>query len=502
MRIHPTLAFLIFVLLVSFPLFGHLDVIPMQIWDESRVADQAMEMIRSHNWLIPTYRNEPDMWMTKPPMLVWLQILCMKIVGYNEYGIRLPSALAALGLCLILFWLFAKKAADPFTGLITVIVLITIPGYVINHGTRTGEYDSLLTFFMAAYAISFFLYCEENKRKYLSITFVFLILACLTKGIQGLVFLPALFIYAIYKKKVASTFKAWQFYAGVAGFFIFVVGYYLLREHYNPGFLKTMQENEIGGRYSKTVEGHEGNAWDYFNQLINTYFTYWYLLVIPGVLTGIYSKEVWIRNLTIFSTLVAGIYLAVLSNGQTKVYWYLLPLYPFLAIIVAVFLYTACKLLASIDIRKIGMSHNVLPYAFLLMILLTPYLNICKFVAADISDVTMNEERYNMQKYLQGILHSHDSNNDNSVFLTDGLAQDLEWYFLVFEQEKRPIFLKMRDQIAAGQKVVAYLPETKQYIAEHFNSNIIYVYKNVAVYMIESRKVKSEPNVPASEPKQ
>ena len=137
-------------LVAFFPFFCNLDAIPMQLWDESRLANHVAEMLRSKNWIITEYLGQPDMWMTKPLLMVWLQILFTKIVGINELAIRLPSALAAVGTCLCIFYLFSRKLKLPLPGIIAVFVLVTTQGYVILHGTRTGEYDSLLTFFMMA----------------------------------------------------------------------------------------------------------------------------------------------------------------------------------------------------------------------------------------------------------------------------------------------------------------------------------------------------------------
>jgi len=83
-------------LLVSIPIFQRLDFYTIRIWDESRLAINAYEMYHSGNYLIPTYKGEPDMWSTKPPLMIWVQVLSMKLFGVNEMGIRLPSALAAL----------------------------------------------------------------------------------------------------------------------------------------------------------------------------------------------------------------------------------------------------------------------------------------------------------------------------------------------------------------------------------------------------------------------
>ena len=145
MTIKPSVAFLILLLIVAIPLFAHLDSFPLAEWDESHLAINAADMYKNHNWIVTTVDNNPDMWQTKPPLMIWLQVLSMKMFGINELAVRLPAAIAALGTCLLLFFFFTKKYKEPWLGLIAVAVLVSTDGYIQLHGVRNGEYDSLLT---------------------------------------------------------------------------------------------------------------------------------------------------------------------------------------------------------------------------------------------------------------------------------------------------------------------------------------------------------------------
>ena len=69
----------IVLLIVAIPLFAHLDGTPVQVWDESRLAESALEMTRSSNWLVPPYNGEPDMWSTKPPLMIVLETVSISI---------------------------------------------------------------------------------------------------------------------------------------------------------------------------------------------------------------------------------------------------------------------------------------------------------------------------------------------------------------------------------------------------------------------------------------
>ncbi|UOQ78563.1 hypothetical protein MUN84_08455 [Hymenobacter sp. 5516J-16] len=64
---------------------------PIYLWDESRVAVNAAEMALNNNWLVAHFEGQPDLWNTKPPLLLWLQVLSIKLFGFNEVAIRLPT---------------------------------------------------------------------------------------------------------------------------------------------------------------------------------------------------------------------------------------------------------------------------------------------------------------------------------------------------------------------------------------------------------------------------
>lgn len=84
--------FLVLIIIVAIPIFGHLDELPIQLWDESRLANNALEMSRSGNLIVTTWAKVPDMWNTKPPFLIWQQALLIKLLGPVDIAIRLPSA--------------------------------------------------------------------------------------------------------------------------------------------------------------------------------------------------------------------------------------------------------------------------------------------------------------------------------------------------------------------------------------------------------------------------
>ena len=114
-----TYGFTLFLLLglAFFALFFRLSSPPMQRWDEARLALNAVEMSHDHQWLVTKHDGQPDLWNTKPPLMIWLQVLSMQALGYSELAVRLPAALAALATVLMLFWYGPTLPARALDGL-------------------------------------------------------------------------------------------------------------------------------------------------------------------------------------------------------------------------------------------------------------------------------------------------------------------------------------------------------------------------------------------------
>ena len=495
MRFKPYAGLFIVILIATIPLFGHLDSAPLYIWDEARLAHSALEMNHTHNWIVTTIDGQPDMWNTKPPLLIWIQALMIGLLGVGELAIRLPSALAALAVVIMLYFFFTKKFKTPLLGIITVAVLITSHGFVAVHGTRTGDYDSLLTLLMTGYALSFYLFLEEEKRKYLYWFFFLITLACLTKGIQSVMFLPPLFIYAAYRKKVLLVLKQKQTYLGILFFLIFGVGFYLLREHYNPDYIKAVMQNEIGGRYNGVIESHTGDGWFYFDYLTGIQFSEWYLLILPGFLLGLFSSDIRIKNLSVFSFTLALTYFLILMGGKTKIYWYTMPVVPFLSILVAIFLFTICKIIAGFTnwkniLSRYGSSSfsRWFSYFFLILIISPPYFKIYTFALAVDIEYPGTKEKMYMEMFLKDVLH-HEKNIDGCSILIDGLGeQDMKWYLNAFSFQHRPYKIVTIPEIDPNGKIVAYLPASKRLIDSNFNAQRLDTFYNVTTYKLNGRK--------------
>lgn len=118
-------------------------------WDESLYAMSAAEMLDSGDWIGTTRHGELDYFNSKPPLNAWMIALSMKAFGRNITAMRLPSATAAF-LSVVLMMVWARRAFDEATALLSGIVLATSFAFFYVHSGRTANADAWLALFVFA----------------------------------------------------------------------------------------------------------------------------------------------------------------------------------------------------------------------------------------------------------------------------------------------------------------------------------------------------------------
>jgi 4-amino-4-deoxy-L-arabinose transferase-like glycosyltransferase len=330
-----------------FLVFHKLDAAVVYLWDESRLAKNAIEMMGNGNWLVAHFDGKPDLWNTKPPLAIWLQALSMHALGINELALRLPTALAVLGTVLFLYQLprFAAKTEEiatahkVFLGFAIGLILLSSQGYMGDHGSRTCDYEGILILFTVLAYFQFFLYTEKSQSKHLCYAFAFLGLGVLTKSVQVLIPAPFILLWFISQRKLTVVLKDKYLYLGILLFLMLGPSFYLLREWAAPGYLDAAWNNDMGGRYATVIEDHTSSNDFYFNLLFGSHFMPWAVLaaVFP-LLMFRYPFAQW-KRLGWFSLGIGVIYQLIVAFSKTKTGWYANPSYPFFAVVAALSLH-------------------------------------------------------------------------------------------------------------------------------------------------------------------
>jgi len=424
-------------------------------------------MFSNGNYLVTHYEGNPEMWNTKPPLLIWLQVLFFTLIGPSELALRLPSAFAALGVCITLYLFSIKYLKSTIFAFLACLILVTSAGYTQFHVTRTGDYDSLLILFMLCYALAFFAYTESRNKNYLFYLFLFLTLAVLTKSIQGLLFIPALFTYAVVFRKV-HLFINKNIIIPALLFVFLVASYYLLREQYNEGYLQAVWENELGGRYFETNENHEQEFLFYFKLLYKYHFNYWFGLFLLGSACLLLPIKEELRKVGFFSLIVIFTYWLVISLSKTKLEWYESPMFPFLSILAAVPIYLGHMILLQFLRQKV-IAFLVIG-SMLFLIYQTPCVKTFNRTYY-FKPFEWEKGTYEIGYILQQTLRNKDEFSSYDICF-DGYHPHLMFYVYLLEKSGKTINSIRKDQLSPGDEVWISQPELMTFVESEFEFRI------------------------------
>ncbi len=330
------LAIALFLLASALFLFLDTRTTPVVLWDESRNVVNALEMKRGGLSLVTTYGFAPDLWNTKPPLLIWLMSASASLFGPSEWTLRLPSALASLGTLLIVI-LFVRRAAGSLaTGLIAATILLLSPGFFGEHGARTADYDALLLFFTTLYLqlLFFAVHRPRPALVLLAAAGAAIACACLTKSVAGLVPGAGLALYLLATGRWRRILRNRSGYGLMTALAVApVLGFYLARDAAMPGYLAAAFRNDVIGRVRESLVGREAGPLFYASELVAGWFFAGPLLIgAPLAFRLLRGKA---RTLFLYSLAAAAAPLLVYSFATTKLIHYVLPAFPWLAVLVA-----------------------------------------------------------------------------------------------------------------------------------------------------------------------
>ncbi|HEY2177281.1 MAG TPA: glycosyltransferase family 39 protein [Caulobacteraceae bacterium] len=345
----PDLIAVVGFLLLCALLIYESDVLPLQYWDESRNANNALGAAMDGRWLAPVYFGFVDHWNTKPPLLIWMMAGFLKAGLPALWAIRLPSILAALATCGLVWAALRLSLKDPIAAAIGNGLLLTSALYVGVHGVLTGDYDGLESLFIVGYVLSFWRVADNPVRpNWLFAAALCIAGAVLTKGIAGTLPLPGCAIILVSDfRRLRALVGDWRTWA--CGLFVVLLplGYYLSREAYDPGYLTAVVNGELGGRFLTANEGHVEAPQFYIVALSQGFGAG--LLLSPlafAPLLGAYGRR---RDLVVLCLASCVALLVVLTLSRTKLFQYAIPVVPLLAIAVAIGVSDVSRLLAKID---------------------------------------------------------------------------------------------------------------------------------------------------------
>jgi 4-amino-4-deoxy-L-arabinose transferase-like glycosyltransferase len=307
--------------------------------DEPAYAGAARTMLERGDWVTPQFNGRAR--FDKPILFYWLIALSDRLLGVSEFALRCWSALAGVGLVLLVAragvrW-FGERA-----GLTAGLALAANPLTVLLG--RAGVTDMLLALCMTAGLLAALAALGEapgwKSGRWVALAWAGMALAVLVKGPIGLLF-PALVLggTALVLREVRPTLRRLLPWWGPAIFLALAGPWYALVLAANGrAFIDGFVIKHHLDRYTGVISSHAGPLWYYLPVLLIGFFP-WSAFVPRGLWAAtlvarrrragtsaervVVACAVWVAMVFLFFSLAA-----------TKLPSYLFPAFPALALLV------------------------------------------------------------------------------------------------------------------------------------------------------------------------
>jgi 4-amino-4-deoxy-L-arabinose transferase-like glycosyltransferase len=365
--------FLILLALIL-PYFINLD--KSSLWDgnETFYAETPREMLLTGNYLAPMFNYEPR--PQKPPLTYWLVLLGYQAVGIQELGVRLPVALAVAGTLLFTYGM-ASLLFSTRAGLWSAAILATTLRLFVL--ARKLPIDVVLLFWLTGTAYFFLRAVEKKSARDCMLAYLFAAFGFMTKGpvawaIPGI----SLLAWGLWSKRLKSaSFHPW---AGALILTAVVVPWYFLTYlHYGWTYIADFFMKDNLARFATEIRGPARGPFYYFGVFLGDFFP-WSLLSIP---VGLYlwneRKSLRAQNSLSYGLPLfwCGVTFLLFSVSKNKQEYYIVPLYPLAAVLLAGIIEKSIGTVSTLPSRlRVCWTIALMAIAFLFIALgiLSPFL--------------------------------------------------------------------------------------------------------------------------------
>lgn len=337
-RVWPVLVLVLF----SLPLFIGLGTSDLQ-GDEAIYSYEVARALETGDWL--TVHNSPNddyPFLEKPPLKIWIvgAPLRLGLLPYDEFGLRFWDALFGGAAFLYVFGI-GRRLAGPLCGFAAVLILFAHRPLVFDHGLRSNNMEAALVLCYSAGVYHFFAWsaAETRRRRAAHAAAVGLafVLGFMTKFVAA-VFLPmvlaaATLIVPEYRTRVAVDRRLWLKVGLLAAALIapwFVYEWYT----FGPVLWETILSTHIYTRFTSYLDpAHVRPWWFYFVEVRDTLKNSGAL--VPAIAGALLLLAAAVRGNWPEATVVLLWFVlpvAIVSAGTSKLYHYLYPFLPAVAL--------------------------------------------------------------------------------------------------------------------------------------------------------------------------
>jgi len=278
----------LFIILIALAALMHVATIgsgDLYSQTEGQYAGAAREMVETHHWLLPTNDGLPR--LQKPPFLYWLISFSFQLFGVNAAAARLPVALAVVASVALIF-LIGEKLMDYWRGFLAGLIYLSFCGVFLL--ARIVMPEPLVSALIAGA-----IFCglcgyrnRRHRRAWFAGFWICSALACLTKGLLGVVYPGAIFLLlSVFYREARMRFRALLRWEYLSIFCLIVAPWHIWVEWHFPGYFRYQISSEwmghLRGLFDATHDFKGISAYQFLVMHLAWWFP-WSIALLPGVI--------------------------------------------------------------------------------------------------------------------------------------------------------------------------------------------------------------------------
>jgi 4-amino-4-deoxy-L-arabinose transferase-like glycosyltransferase len=263
--------------------------------DETQIAEVSREMAQGHDWLTPRIGTVP--FAAYPPLQYWVLAATGSVFGFNEFSMRLPTALAALALIAVVAVMTRRLAGDD-AGIAAAMILATTPAFYIQSGVCRAD---VMTMLCASAAFDRFLAWsaapEQGGRKIrdLALMYVSTAVGILVKGPLAVAMLGLGGLAWFLLNRQWKLLIDMKFWFGIPAALAIVLPWYLAIYHVNGGAF--LRENLLLENLNAYSEGYQQKRpWSFYLKQAPSLMPWLFLPPLAGLVRrapGVLLSLLW-----------------------------------------------------------------------------------------------------------------------------------------------------------------------------------------------------------------
>lgn len=320
---------------------------PLVDYDEATYAKVVTDTIYSGD--IISMSLSDNQWFEKPPLYFWIDMLFVKILGFNEATFRVPSIVFTILSLWFVYLIVRKETRDTMAASIAFLILLTTPFFYF-YG-KEMRLDSAVVFTILA-ALYVWLIRDERK-KCLALLFPIIAAGLLFKSVIALIAFPAIFVYSLLRREWNWLTDSYLWFGLVIAIAIWLPWHILETFRFGASFWDNYFGHQVFARATTTLTG-TNNVLEYLNNFL-AYCSVWFFSIVATICIyaalffRVSDKRRLLQTMAPPLVIAIGI-IVVFSMVRTHLTPYLMPAFPFLAIFVGMLYHEFTQRLRGTDL--------------------------------------------------------------------------------------------------------------------------------------------------------